>query len=72
MPKFQTQAKLLSFSRSKLIPVTKATEIQPKTKEGNRTKGRERKRRATAIVVVVAPMSTTNRNGSRAQGFGHG
>ena len=33
-PKFQTQAKLSSFSRSKLNPFTKATQIQPKTKEG--------------------------------------
>ena len=33
MPKFQTQAKLSSFSRSKLNPITVATQIQPKTRE---------------------------------------
>ncbi|KAF3945935.1 hypothetical protein CMV_027741 [Castanea mollissima] len=32
--KFQTQAKLSSFSHSKFNPFTKATQIQPKTKEG--------------------------------------
>ena len=34
MPKFQTRTKLSSFSCSKLNPVTKATQIQPETKEG--------------------------------------
>ena len=38
-----------------------------------RTKGRERKRRATAIeVVVVALVSRANRKGGGAQGFGLG
>ena len=39
----------------------------------SRIKGRERKRRETAIeMVVVAPVSIANRNGGGAQGFGLG
>ena len=44
MPKFQTQAKLSSFSRSKLNPITKATQIQPKTKKGKVESKVERER----------------------------
>ena len=44
MPKFQTQAKLSSFSRSKLNPFTIATQIQPKIKEGKVEPKAERER----------------------------
>ena len=42
MPKFQTQAKLSSFSRSKLNPVNPDTTKNKGRK--SRTKGRERER----------------------------
>ena len=44
MPKFQTQAKLSSFSHSKLNPITIATQIQPKTKEAKVEPKAERER----------------------------
>ena len=63
--------KLFTFQ---IEPIHHSNPDTTKNKERkSRTKGRERKRRATAIeVVVVVPVSTANRKGGEAQGFGLG